>query len=142
VTEEIRRFWPERYPLFIRISATDWVDGGWNVEHSIELARQLKLLGVDLVDCSSGGNSPKAVIPVGPGYQTAFASRIREEAGIATGAVGMITSPAQADHIVRTGQADLVLLARELLRDPYWPARAAKELRQEPPVPPQYARAW
>jgi len=142
VAEEIRRRWPERYPLFVRISATDWAEGGWDIEQSVELAQQLKPLGVDVIDASSGGNVPGVSIPVGPGYQTLFAARIRQEAGILSAAVGMITAPAQADHIVRTGQADLVLLAREMLRDPYWPLRAAKELRQEIPVPPQYARAW
>ncbi len=142
VVEEVRRHWPERLPLFVRFSATDWITGGWDVPQSVELAKMLKPLGVDLVDCSSGGNVPKAPIPVGPGYQTAFAHTLRREAGIATGAVGMITSPHQADHIIRTGQADLVLLARELLRDPYWPARAAKELGQDVPAPVQYARSW
>ncbi len=142
VAQEIRRHWPENLPLFARISATDWTEGGWDVEQSIEVSRQLKQFGVDLIDCSSGGNVPRAEIPVGPGYQTEFAARIRREADILTGAVGMITSPAQADHIIRTGQADAVLLARELLRDPYWPCRAAKELRQEIPSPPQYARSW
>lgn len=142
VTAEIRKHWPERLPLLLRVSATDWKEGGWDVEQSVELARQLKPLGVDLIDVSSGGNVPDAKIPLGPGYQTALAERIRREADIPTGAVGMITSPQQADHIVRTGQADMVLLARELLRDPYWPQRAAKELRQEIPAPVQYARAW
>lgn len=142
VTEEVRRHWPERLPLFIRFSATDWTEGGWDIEHSVELARVLKPLGVDLVDSSSGGNVAKVRIPIGPGYQTALAEKIRREAGIATGAVGLITSPHQADHILRTGQADMVLLARELLRDPYWPARAAKELGHPAPVPVQYARAW
>jgi 2,4-dienoyl-CoA reductase-like NADH-dependent reductase (Old Yellow Enzyme family) len=142
VAEEVRRRWPERYPLFVRISASDWVEGGWDIEQSVELAQQLKSLGVDLIDCSSGGNVAGASIPVGPGYQTPFAARIRQEAGLHTGAVGMITAPAQADHIIRTGQADLVLLARELLRDPYWPLLAAKELRQQAPVPRQYERAW
>jgi 2,4-dienoyl-CoA reductase-like NADH-dependent reductase (Old Yellow Enzyme family) len=142
VVEAVRRHWPERYPLFIRISATDWAEGGWDIEQSVELARGLKGLGVDLVDCSSGGNVPRAPIPLGPGYQTSFAERIRREAGIATGAVGLITEPQQADHIIRTGQADIVLIARELLRDPYWPARAAKELGHEVPIPVQYARAW
>ena len=142
VVEEIRRYWPERLPLFIRLSVTEWTDGGWNPDESATLSKQLKPLGVDLVDCSSGGNVPKAAIPVGPGYQTAFAEKIRREASIATGAVGMITSPQQADQIIRTGQADIVLLARELLRDPYWPSRAAKELKQEIPAPVQYVRAW
>jgi 2,4-dienoyl-CoA reductase-like NADH-dependent reductase (Old Yellow Enzyme family) len=142
VVEEVRRHWPERYPLFIRFSVTDWVEGGWDTGQSVELARLLKPLGVDLVDCSSGGNSPKARIPVGPGYQTIFAEQVRREAGILTGAVGIITSAHQADHILRTGQADMVLLARELLRDPYWPARAAKQLGHEIPIPVQYTRAW
>lgn len=142
VVSAIRERWPERYPLFARLSVTDWVEGGWDSEQSIELSRQLQPLGVDLIDCSSGGAVPGVLIPIGPGYQTGFAGRIRHEAGIPTGAVGMITSPAQADTILRTGQADLVLLARELLRDPYWPLRAARELHQEIPAPPQYARAW
>jgi 2,4-dienoyl-CoA reductase-like NADH-dependent reductase (Old Yellow Enzyme family) len=142
VVEEVRRHWPERLPLFIRFSVTDWAEDGWDVEQSVELARLLKPMGVDLVDCSSGGSVPRVPIPVGPGYQTGFAAQIRREADIPTGAVGLITSPHQADHILRTGQADMVLIARELLRDPYWPARAAKELGHPVPVPPQYARAW
>ncbi len=142
VVEQVRRHWPEKYPLFMRISATDWVDGGWDIEESIDFARQVKPLGVDLVDCSSGGNVPGASIPVGPGYQTPFAERIRREANILTGAVGLITSPQQAAHILETGQADIVLLAREMLRDPYWPRRAAKELGQEVVGPVQYGRAW
>lgn len=142
VTEAIRREWPEQLPLFLRISATDWAEGGWDLEQSVELSRQVKPLGVDLIDCSSGALIDNAkVIPAGPGYQTPFAERIRREAGILTGAVGLITSPHQADHIVRTGQADLVLLARELLRDPHWPLRAAHELHKEGPWPPQYERA-
>ena len=142
VAEEIRRRWPERYPVFLRISASDWTEGGWDIEQSVELARQVKPLGVDLIDASSGGNIATASIPVGFGYQTPFAARIRQEADILTGAVGMITSPQQAEHILRTGQADLVLLAREFLRDPYFPRRAAKELREEIAPPPQYGRAW
>ena len=142
VVEAVRRNWPERNPLFLRISATDWTEGGWDIEQSVELARQVKTLGVDLIDCSSGGNVAGAKIPVGPGYQTSFAARVKREAGLLSGAVGMITSPTQADHILRTEQADMVLLARELLRDPYWPSRAASELRQENPAPPQYVRAW
>jgi 2,4-dienoyl-CoA reductase-like NADH-dependent reductase (Old Yellow Enzyme family) len=141
VVTAVRGTWPERLPLFVRISATDWEAGGWDLEQSIELARQLKPLGVDLMDCSSAGNLPQANIPVGPGYQTPFAERIRREAEIATGAIGLITSPAQADHIIRTGQADVVLLAREFLRDPYWPLRAARELNQSVPWPAQYLRA-
>jgi 2,4-dienoyl-CoA reductase-like NADH-dependent reductase (Old Yellow Enzyme family) len=142
VVDEVRRHWPERYPLFVRLSVTDYTEGGWDIEQSVELARLLKPMGVDVIDCSSGGNIARATIPIGPGYQTGFAARIKREAGILTGAVGMITAPQQADHIVRTEQADVVLLARELLRDPYWPLRAARDLRQEIPVPPQYDRAW
>ncbi len=141
VAQEIRKVWPERLPLFTRISATDWVDGGWNDGESVELARALRADGVDLIDCSSGGNAADARIPFGPGYQTRFAEKIRAQAEIATGAVGMITSPQQADHIIRTRQADIVLLARQLLRDPYWPLRAAAELGGEVRWPKQYLRA-
>jgi 2,4-dienoyl-CoA reductase-like NADH-dependent reductase (Old Yellow Enzyme family) len=141
IVQAIRKVWPDGSPLFVRISATDWTEGGWDIEQSVELARQLAPLGADLFDCSSGGNLAHAKIPIGPGYQVPFAERIRKEAGIATGAVGMITSSAQADHIIRTGQADLVLLAREMLRDPYWPLRAARELNQPISWPEQYARA-
>ena len=138
----VRRIWPEEYPLFIRISATDWLEDGWTIEDSIVLARQLHSLGVDLIDCSSGGNLPNVAIPVGPGYQTPFASRIRQETGIATAAVGMISAAAQADHIIRSGQADLVVMAREFLRHPYWPLHAARELGHSVPEPPQYLRAF
>jgi 2,4-dienoyl-CoA reductase-like NADH-dependent reductase (Old Yellow Enzyme family) len=143
-TRAVRAVWPDRLPLTVRLSCSDWTEGGWTIEESVELARQLKAAGVDLIDCSSGGGVAVAKIPVGAGYQVPFAERIRREAGIATAAVGLITDPAQADQIVRTGQADLVLLARELLRDPNWPLRAARALRVKPPsVPPvQYARAW
>jgi len=141
VVGAVRQVWPERAPLFVRISATDWVDGGWDIQQSVEFARQLKGLGVDLIDCSSGGIVPYARIPVGPGYQTPFAERIRREAGILTGAVGMITLPSQAETIVAEGQADAVLLAREFLRDPYWPLRAARELGQQISWPVQYLRA-
>ena len=137
----VRAAWPASLPLFVRLSATDWIEGGWDADQSVELARRLKALGVDLVDCSSGGIVPGAKIPVGPGYQTAFAERVRREAGIATAAVGMITAPAQAEHILRSGQADLVMLAREMLRDPYWPLHAAKALGADIAWPPQYARA-
>jgi len=137
----VRAEWPDRLPLLVRISATDWVDGGWEPSQAVELARALAGLGVDLVDCSSGGLVATARVPAGPGYQTAFAERIRREAGVATGAVGMITAPEQADHVIRSGQADLVLLAREMLRDPYWPLRAAVRLGQEAPWPKQYLRA-
>jgi 2,4-dienoyl-CoA reductase-like NADH-dependent reductase (Old Yellow Enzyme family) len=141
VVASVRVSWPERAPLFVRISATDWIDGGWDIQQSVELARQLKELGADLIDCSSGGNVPHAKIPVGPGYQTQFAKQIRREASILTGAVGMITSAIQAEHIMVTGQADAVIIARELLRDPYWPLRAARELEQPISWPVQYLRA-
>jgi len=137
----VRKVWPERLPLWLRISASDWTEGGWTIEDSVALARQVKPLGVDLIDASSGGIVPSAKIPLGPGYQTPFAERIRRETGILTGAVGMITSPEQAQHILATGQADLVLLARELLRDPYWPLRAANALKQPAAWPKQYERA-
>jgi 2,4-dienoyl-CoA reductase-like NADH-dependent reductase (Old Yellow Enzyme family) len=141
IVEAVRRVWPEGAPLFIRISATDWVDGGWDLQQSVELARQVKGLGVDLIDCSSGGNVASAKIPVGPGYQTPFAEHIRRECNILTGAVGVITSPLQAEHILVTGQADAVILAREMLRDPYWPLRAARELGETISWPVQYLRA-
>ena len=142
VMRAVRSAWPESLPLFLRISASDWAEGGWNIEDSIDLAQRAKPLGVDLIDCSSGAMVPWAKIPVGPGFQVPFSDRIRKEAGILTGAVGMITDPAQADTIIRTGQADLVLLAREFLRDPYWALRAAKALGFEQPAPVQYLRAW
>jgi 2,4-dienoyl-CoA reductase-like NADH-dependent reductase (Old Yellow Enzyme family) len=141
VVEAVRSAWPEELPLFVRLSCTDWKEGGWDLEQSVELARRLKERGVDLVDCSSGGAVADARIQVGPGYQVPFAERIQKEAGIATGAVGMITDPAQADAIIRDGKADCVLLARELLRDPYWPLRAARELGATVPWPVQYVRA-
>jgi 2,4-dienoyl-CoA reductase-like NADH-dependent reductase (Old Yellow Enzyme family) len=141
VVEAVRNVWPERLPVFVRISATDWTPGGWDIDQAVELSRRLRDRGVDLVDCSSGGNVPGAEIPIAPGYQVSFAERIRHEAGIATGAVGLITTPAQADEIVRSGRADCVLLARELLRDPYWPLRAARELGHPVSWPPQYLRA-
>ena len=141
VAAGVRKVWPAALPLFIRISATDWVDGGWDIEQSIALAQALKPLGVDFVDCSTGGNVAQARIPVGPGYQVQFAERVRKEAGILTGAVGLITTAAQADEIVASGRADAVLLARELLRDPYFPLRAARELGQDISWPAQYLRA-
>lgn len=141
VVAAVRAEWPERFPLLIRLSATDWVDNGWNADETVELCRMLKGLGVDLVDVSSAGLVPTAKIPVGPGFQTEFAARVRYEAGITTAAVGLITSPAQADHIVRTGQADIVLLGREILRNPYWPLGAAQALGQEMSWPRQYLRA-
>ncbi len=143
-TKAVRAVWPESLPFTVRLSCTDWVEGGWDIEQSVELSRSLRAEGVDLIDCSSGGGVPDARIPVGPDYQVPFAERIRREAGIATAAVGLITEPKQADAIVRTGKADLVLLAREFLRDPYWPAHAAKELgvKETLAAPRQYGRAW
>ncbi|HVP55569.1 MAG TPA: NADH:flavin oxidoreductase/NADH oxidase [Candidatus Eisenbacteria bacterium] len=141
MTAAVRGIWPDRLPLFVRISATDWAEGGWTLDESVELVRLLKKEGVDLIDCSSGGLVANASIAVGPGYQVPFAERIRRDAGIATGAVGMITTPTQADRIVRDAQADLVLLAREFLRDPYWPLHAAAELGVAAHWPPQYLRA-
>ena len=141
IVATVRSSWPKGAPLFVRISATDWVDGGWDLEQSIELASMLKPLGVDLIDCSSGGTVPHANIPAAPGYQTPFAQRIRQTAEIMTAAVGLITSPVQAEQIIATGEADAVLMAREFLRDPYWPLRAARELRQSVSWPVQYLRA-
>jgi 2,4-dienoyl-CoA reductase-like NADH-dependent reductase (Old Yellow Enzyme family) len=141
VVDRVRAAWPEELPLFVRISATDWVEGGWNPDESVELARQFKKRGVDLVDCSSGGMVPNAQIPAGPGFQVQFAERIRREAGIATAAVGLITAPAQANEIVAEGRAELVLLAREMLRDPYWAVHAAQALGEAASWPKQYLRA-
>jgi 2,4-dienoyl-CoA reductase-like NADH-dependent reductase (Old Yellow Enzyme family) len=140
-TAAVRQAWPEEYPLFVRLSCTEWMDGGFDIDEAVALSVRLAELGVDLVDCSSGGNAAKAKIPAGPGYQTPFAARIRQEAGVMTGAVGMIVASAQADQIIRNGDADLVLLARELLRDPYWPMRAARELGQTMAWPAQYLRS-
>jgi 2,4-dienoyl-CoA reductase-like NADH-dependent reductase (Old Yellow Enzyme family) len=142
VVVAVRGFWPENLPLFVRISATDWLEGGWDVEQSIALARHLAPLGVDLIDVSSGGLSPEQRIPLSPGYQVDFAARIKREAGIAVGAVGLITGATQADAIVKEGRADAVLIARQSLRDSYWPLRAARELGYDVPVPLQYQRAW
>ena len=141
IVTAVRDSWPERAPLFVRISATDWIEGGWDIQQSVELACQLVKLGVDLIDCSSGGNALQAKIPVAPGYQTPFAEQIRREANILTGAVGMITSPIQAENILVAGQADAIIIAREFLRDPYWPLRAARELGQPIAWPVQYLRA-
>lgn len=143
-TRAVRAAWPDRLPFTVRLSCSDWVPGGWDIEQSVELARRLKAEGVDLIDCSSGGSVPNAKIAIGPGYQVPFAERIRRDAGMATAAVGFITEPKQADDIIRNGQADIVLLARELLRDPYWPAHAARTLghKDKLPAPVQYARAW
>lgn len=141
VVRAVRAVWPERLPLFVRISCSDWVDGGWTIADSVALARLLKTEGVDLVDCSSGGASLHASVKVGPGYQVPFARAVRQDGGIATAAVGLITEPRQAEAIIVDGSADLVLLGRESLRDPHFPIRAARELSVPPPVPPQYARA-
>lgn len=143
-TRAVRAVWPDRLPLTVRLSCTEWVEGGWTIEESVDLARRLKAEGVDLIDCSSGSGVATAKIPVGPGYQVPLAERVRREANILTAAVGMITEPAQADEIVRAGRADLVLMARESLRDPNWPLRAARALEVKPlPEPPvQYARSW
>jgi 2,4-dienoyl-CoA reductase-like NADH-dependent reductase (Old Yellow Enzyme family) len=141
VVDAVRAAWPAHLPLFVRISATDWVQGGWSVDESVELARLLRRHGVDLVDVSSGGQVPDAHIPVGPAFQVPFAARIRAEAGIATAAVGMITDPGQANAIVAEGQADMVFMAREMLRDPYWPLHAASTLGEPASWPVQYLRA-
>jgi 2,4-dienoyl-CoA reductase-like NADH-dependent reductase (Old Yellow Enzyme family) len=142
VVRAVRRVWPDDLPVFFRVSATDWVDGGWTLDDSVALARRLHETGVDLIDCSSGGLSPLQKISLGPGYQVPFADRIRRDAEIATGAVGMITTPEQADQIIRSRQADLVLLARQFLRDPYFPLHAAQALGIEPKPPAQYLRAF
>jgi 2,4-dienoyl-CoA reductase-like NADH-dependent reductase (Old Yellow Enzyme family) len=141
VVAAVRQVLPPDFPLIVRISATDWTEGGWNADESVKLAGILKDRGVDLIDCSTGGNVPHAKIPVGPGYQVEFAERIKRETGLPTGAVGLITTPAEAEAIVAKGQADLVLLAREELRDPYFPLHAAHELGAEVAWPPQYERA-
>ena len=137
----VREIWPKNLPLFVRLSVTDWVDGGWDLEQSLELCRKLKELGIDLIDCSSAGLVSDAIVPVCPGFQTPLATAIKDQVGIATGAVGLITEPAQAEQIVSTGLADVVLLARELLRDPYWPMHAAQALGAGHPWPDQYLRA-
>jgi 2,4-dienoyl-CoA reductase-like NADH-dependent reductase (Old Yellow Enzyme family) len=141
VVAAVRQRIPEKIALFVRVSATDWVPGGLKVEDVVEVAKRLKGMGVDVIDCSSGGTVPGAHIPFGPGYQTPFAQRIRAEADIKTAAVGMIIEPAQAEHILRSGQADVVLLAREMLRDPYWPMHAAQALGVHANWPIQYLRA-
>jgi 2,4-dienoyl-CoA reductase-like NADH-dependent reductase (Old Yellow Enzyme family) len=142
VAAAVRAAWSDALPLFMRISAIDWVENGWQIEDSVELARHLRPLGVDLVDCSSGALVPYAKIEACPGYQVPFAERVRRESGILTGAVGLITEARQADAIIRREQADMVLLAREFLRDPYWPLHAAKALGGEPEAPRQYSRAF
>ncbi len=143
VIASVREAWPERLPLWLRISATDWAEeGGWDLEQAIEFSRRAKELGVDVIDVSSGGTIARPNIPIGPGYQVPLSEAIRRAAGVATASVGMITEPQQAEAILAAGKADLVVLARELLRDPYWPRRAAKELAFDIPAPKQYGRAW
>jgi 2,4-dienoyl-CoA reductase-like NADH-dependent reductase (Old Yellow Enzyme family) len=142
VVDAVRAVWPERLPLWMRISATDWAEaGGWDLPQTVALARELKKRGVDLLDCSSGGTLPHVKIPAGPGFQVPFAEAVRREAGIATGAVGLITDPRQAEEIVAAGRADVVLLGRQFLRDPYWPLHAAQALAVDLDWPPQYRRA-
>jgi len=141
IAKAVRDIWPQQWPVFVRISATDWIEGGWDLPQSIQFSRWLKEIGIDLIDCSTGGLIMDAKIPVAPGFQVPFADGIRKEAGIATGAVGMITEALQAEQILASGQADVVLLARELLRDPYWPLRAARDLGVDVPWHDQYVRA-
>ena len=142
VASAVRAVWPETLPLFVRLSCTDWVEGGWTIEDSVALARRLQSAGVDLIDCSSGGADLRAQIPLAPGYQVPFARRIRRETGIRTAAVGLITSPQQANEVIQSGHADLVLLAREFLRDPYFPLHAARALGAPVQAPVRYARAF
>jgi 2,4-dienoyl-CoA reductase-like NADH-dependent reductase (Old Yellow Enzyme family) len=141
VARAVREAWPDCWPVFARLSCSDWVEGGWDLPQSVELSRRLKEAGIDLIDCSSGGTVPYAKIELGPGYQVHFAQAIRREAGIPTGAVGLITDPRQAEEILASGKADAVLLARAMLRDPYWPLHAARELGVDVEWPVQYARA-
>jgi len=141
VAQVVRKTWPQNLPVFVRLSVTDWVEGGWDVEQSIVLAGKLKEIGIDLIDCSSGGLVPNAKIAVGPSYQVPFAEKIRAQTGIATAAVGMITEAKQADDIISQGKADAVFLARALLRNPYWPMQAARELKVDITWPNQYGRA-
>lgn len=141
VTEVVRKEWPNEKPLFVRISATDWTESGWTIEDSVKLSIKLKELGVDLIDTSSGGNVPKATIPSEPGYQVPFAAQIKKEANILTGTVGQITTAAQSEDILKEGKADLILYAREILRQPYFPLHAAKELNVDVVWPLQYERA-
>ncbi len=141
VVHAVREVWPADLPLVVRLSGTDWVPGGWDIDETVALARRIAAAGVDLVDCSSGGLAAGQQIPIAPGYQVPFARRVRHEAGVATGAVGLITTPTQAQQVVESGDADVVLMARELLRHPRWPLHAARELGQEIAWPKQYERA-
>lgn len=140
--QQVRKVWPERLPLTVRISGTEWVEGGWNVEDSVDLARKLRFEGIDLVDCSSAGNIPHILLPSTPGYQVPIAEAVRRDGGVLSAAVGLITEPAQAEEIIASGKADLVLLARAILRDPAWPIHAALALGQEAPIPSQYLRSY
>jgi len=142
VIAAVRENWPAPMPLWVRLSATDWAEGGWDIDECVQLARMLRADGVDVIDCSSGGTVPHAKIPAGPGFQVPFAARIRREAGIATSTVGLITEPRQAEEILQRGDADVIEMAREFLRDPYFPRRAAKELGESIRAPKQYERAW
>jgi 2,4-dienoyl-CoA reductase-like NADH-dependent reductase (Old Yellow Enzyme family) len=141
IAGEVRKAWPEEWPVFVRISCTDWLEGGWDPEQSVQFSSRLKAIGIDVIDCSSGGILPGIKIPLSAGYQTEFARKIRQETGIPTIAVGLITQPAQAEHIITTGQADAVMLARELLRNPYWPLHAARILGADVEWPVRYERA-
>jgi 2,4-dienoyl-CoA reductase-like NADH-dependent reductase (Old Yellow Enzyme family) len=141
VVDAVRAVWPDDRPLLMRVSATDWVEGGWDVDSTVELVREAAARGVDLVDVSSAGNDPRQEITIGPGYQVPFAARVRAETGVPTAAVGLITEPKQADDLIGDGSADAVFLAREMLRDPHWPLRAARELGADIAWPEQYQRA-
>lgn len=141
VAHAVRQRWPADLPLFVRISATDWAENGWDLPQSVEFAKRLRTLGIDLIDCSSGGNVRHVKIPVGPGYQVPFAAAVRKEVGIPTAAVGLITDPHQAEEILQRGEADVIVMARALLRDPYWPLHAAHALSVDVPWPIQYVRA-
>jgi 2,4-dienoyl-CoA reductase-like NADH-dependent reductase (Old Yellow Enzyme family) len=141
VAAAVRECWPQEWPVFVRISATDWVEGGWDLAQSIALCQRLRELGVDLIDVSSGGLTADAQVPAAAGYQTPFAAAIRQQADIHTSTVGLITEPMQAEHILQTGQADAVALGREMLRDPYWPLHAARVLGDDLAWPVQYERA-
>jgi 2,4-dienoyl-CoA reductase-like NADH-dependent reductase (Old Yellow Enzyme family) len=142
VIAAVRETWPAPRPLWVRLSATDWAEGGWGIDECVQLARTLREDAIDVIDVSSGGTVPRPKIPGGPGYQVPFAARIRREAGIATATVGLITEAWHAEDILQRGDADLIEMAREFLRDPYFPRRAAKELDANVRVPEQYARAW
>ena len=141
ITRNVRNIIPKEMPLLVRISSTDWAENGWDINQSVKLAEWLKDSGVDLIDCSSGGNIAKVSIPIGPGYQIPFSEEIKKKVNILTGGVGLITSPEQAENIIRTGQADLVILAREMLRNPYWPLYASEKLKADIEWPKQYLRA-